>query len=59
VLQIVLPFGVGRFYAGQAGVGVAQLLLSFFGIGILGAWIDGILILAGRPVDQYGRPLRP
>ena len=59
VLQIVLPFGVGRFYSGQAGVGVAQLLLSFIGIGVLWAWIDGILMLIGRPVDQYGRPLRP
>jgi hypothetical protein len=38
---------------------VAQLLLSFVGIGMLWAFIDGIVILAGRPVDQDGRPLRP
>jgi TM2 domain-containing membrane protein YozV len=59
VLQILLPFGVGRFYSGQAGVGVAQLLTSWIGIGILWCWIDGIIMLAGRPLDQYGRPLRP
>lgn len=58
VLQLVLPFGIGRFYSGHHGIGVAQLLLSVFGIGILWAWIDGILLLAGHPTDPYGRPLR-
>lgn len=59
VLQLFIPFGVGRFYSGHAGVGVAQLLTSWLGIGILWCWIDAIVMLAGRPVDQYGRPLRP
>ncbi|WP_252435711.1 DUF1707 domain-containing protein [Pseudonocardia humida] len=59
VLQLVLPLGIGRFYTGHTGIAVAQLLLSFIGIGLLWAFIDGIVILAGRPVDQYGRPLRP
>jgi TM2 domain-containing membrane protein YozV len=59
VLQLVLPFGVGRFYTGHTGTGVAQLLLSPFGIGVLWAWIDGILMLLGRPIDRDGRPLRP
>ncbi|WP_240157310.1 DUF1707 domain-containing protein [Pseudonocardia broussonetiae] len=58
VLQLVLPFGVGRFYSGHHGIGVAQLLLSVFGIGILWAWVDGIVLLAGNPTDPYGRPLR-
>ncbi len=58
VLQIFLPFGVGRFYSGHTGIGVAQLLLSFFGIGILWAFIDGIVLLAGRATDPYGRPMR-
>ncbi len=58
VLQIILPFGIGRFYSGHTGLGVAQLLLSFFGIGILWAWIDGIVLLAGRATDPYGRPMR-
>ena len=58
ILQIFLPFGIGRFYSGHTGIGVAQLLLSFFGIGILWAFIDGIVLLAGQPTDPYGRPMR-
>jgi hypothetical protein len=59
VLQLVLPFGVGRFYSGHHGIAVAQLLLSFVGIGVLWAFVDGIVILVGRPTDPHGRPLRP
>ncbi|MFC4949007.1 DUF1707 domain-containing protein [Pseudonocardia sp. GCM10023141] len=59
VLQILLPFGVGRFYSGHIGMGIAQLVLSFIGIGVLWSFLDGILILLGRPIDPYGRPLRP
>lgn len=58
VLQLVLPFGIGRFYTGHIGIGIAQLVLSVFGVGILWAWIDGIVILAGRPTDPRGFPLR-
>jgi hypothetical protein len=58
VLQIILPFGIGRFYSGHTGIGVAQLLLSIFGIGIVWAFIDGIVLLAGRATDPYGRPMR-
>lgn len=58
VLQILLPFGIGRFYSGHTGIGVAQLLLSFVGIGVVWAFLDGILMLLGRPTDPYGRPLR-
>lgn len=58
VLQLVFPFGVGRFYTGHTGIAVAQLLLAFVGIGVLWAFIDGIVMLAGRPTDPYGRPLR-
>src|SRR5690242_14514404 len=28
VLQLLLPFGVGRLYAGHTGIGIAQLLLT-------------------------------
>jgi hypothetical protein len=60
VLQLFLPFGVGRLYAGHTAIGIAQLLLTvFFGIGIIWAFVDGIVILAGRPTDPYGRPLHP
>lgn len=58
LLQILLPFGVGRLYSGNVGIGVAQLLTAFLVIGVIWSYIDGIMILAGRPVDQHGRPLR-
>jgi TM2 domain-containing membrane protein YozV len=59
VLQLLLPFGIGRFYTGHTGIGVAQLLLSFVVIGAIWAFIDGLVILLGRPLDRDGRPLRP
>ncbi|MFV0405819.1 MAG: NINE protein [Propioniciclava sp.] len=62
VLQIFLGgFGAGRFYLGDGGIGVAQLIVTFLTFGFGGLWplIDGIVILAGNPRDRYGRPLRP
>ena len=59
LLQLLLPMGIGRLYSGQTGIGVAQLLLAPFMIGMIWAFIDGIVILAGRPTDGRGRPLRP
>lgn len=59
ILQLVLPFGVGRFYTGHTGIAVAQLILAFFFIGLVWSFIDGIVLLAGNPTDPYGRPLRP
>jgi TM2 domain-containing membrane protein YozV len=61
LLQILLPFGIGRFYVGDTGTGVAQLLVTIFTCGIGGLWsfIDGILMLTGDPTDSQGRPLRP
>lgn len=58
LLQILVPFGIGRFYMGNPGIGVLQALLAIFGIGAIWSMIDGIVILAGRPTDRYGRPLR-
>lgn len=58
LLQIFLgSFGVGRFYTGHIGLGVAQLLLGWMTCGI---WplIDGILMLMGKVPDAQGRPLR-
>ena len=61
LLQIFLGcFGVGRFYLGYTGIGVAQLLVSLCtcGIGAIWPFIDGILILTGTPsVDADGNPL--
>jgi TM2 domain-containing membrane protein YozV len=81
MLQIVLGFlftlgGVGRLYAGNTGVGVAQLGASViawasfwcgFALGVpfvlwFGIWVwfivDGVMMIAGRPVDGQGRLLR-
>jgi TM2 domain-containing membrane protein YozV len=53
-------FGVGRFYTGHTGLGVAQLLVSVFtcGFGALWGLIDGILILVNGGTDAQGRVLR-
>lgn len=59
LLQLFLPFGIGRFYTGHTGIAVAQLVLVFFGVGVIWSFIDGIVILAGHPSDPQGRPLRP
>jgi TM2 domain-containing membrane protein YozV len=82
LLQLLPAFflglgGIGRLYAGNVGLGVAQIVLSVVGwisfwcgfflflpfVIFFGLWlwfvIDGILVLAGRPVDGQGRPLRP
>lgn len=53
-------FGVGRFYTGHTGLGVAQLIVSLVTCG-LGAWwgiIDGIIILVNGGTDAQGRKLR-
>jgi hypothetical protein len=61
LLNILLPLlgicGVGRFYTGHIGLGVAQLLLGWLTCGI---WplIDGIMMLMGKVPDSQGRPLR-
>jgi TM2 domain-containing membrane protein YozV len=58
VLQIVFPFGIGRFYTGHTGIGVAQLLTMFIGVGVIWSIIDGIIMLAGGVNDAEGRQLR-
>lgn len=62
LLQLFLGgFGVGRFYLGYAGIGVAQLAITIFTLGIAGwIWplIDAILILMGKVPDARGRTLR-
>ncbi|MET7730950.1 TM2 domain-containing protein [Streptomyces sp. NPDC005402] len=58
ILQLTLGgFGVGRFYLGNVGMGLAQL----FTCGGLGVWslVDGILLLTGNDhTDEHGRILR-
>jgi hypothetical protein len=58
-------FGVGRFYRGQVGLGIAQLAVSVFscGIGTLWGFIEGIIVLMAAPgspssLDSNGRVMR-
>jgi TM2 domain-containing membrane protein YozV len=59
LLQILLPFGTGRFYTGHIGLGLGQLAVVLFtcGAGVLWPIIDGIVLLANGGTDQYGRKL--
>ncbi|OBI90891.1 TM2 domain-containing protein [Mycobacterium sp. 1245805.9] len=52
--------GIGRFYIGDIGIGVAQLLVGWLtcGIGLIWPIVDAILMLTGNVPDSYGRPLR-
>ncbi|MDQ0788759.1 TM2 domain-containing membrane protein YozV [Streptomyces sp. B3I7] len=58
ILQLFLgTLGIGRFYVGSVGVGIAQLLTC----GGLGFWalIDGIIFLTSNDrTDSQGRVLR-
>lgn len=60
LLQILVPFGVGRFYIGDTSIGVAQLLVTIFtcGIGALWPLIDGIIMLTTDSKDANGLMLR-
>jgi uncharacterized protein DUF1707/TM2 domain-containing protein len=58
LLQIMLPFGIGRFYTGHTHIAVAQLLLVFAGVGVVWSIIDGILLLINGGTDGQGRRLR-
>jgi hypothetical protein len=46
-------------YLGYAAIGVLQLVLfACTGVGIVWAWVDGIIILSGGvKFDGLGRPL--
>ncbi|MFF6782078.1 NINE protein [Streptomyces sp. NPDC012510] len=58
ILSLFLgAFGVGRFYIGHVGLGIAQLLTC----GGLGIWslVDGIILLtSSNTTDSNGRVLR-
>jgi TM2 domain-containing membrane protein YozV len=54
--------GVHRFYLGDTGVGVAQILVTFLtcGLGAVWGFIEGVLLLTGAiDRDAEGRPLGP
>ena len=61
LLNILLPFGVGRFYIGDSKTGVLQLVVTVVtcGIGSLWSLIDGIMILVNDGTkDSNGYVLR-
>lgn len=60
LLSLIGIGGIGRFYIGDIGVGVAQLLVGWLtcGIGLLWSLVDAILILTDKVHDPQGRPLR-
>jgi TM2 domain-containing membrane protein YozV len=60
LLQIFLPFGIGRFYIGDTKTGVLQLIVTLVTCGIGGLWglIDGIIMLATDSKDVNGYMLR-
>jgi hypothetical protein len=59
VLNIVFPFGIGRFYTGHTHIAVAQLLSALVIVGVVWSWVDGIMMLANGGTDADGRELRP
>jgi TM2 domain-containing membrane protein YozV len=72
LLGIIGVLGIGRFYIGQTGLGVAQLLIGLFcayGIGWLTCgltWLVPLIwgivecmsLINGSARDSLGRPLR-
>jgi TM2 domain-containing membrane protein YozV len=60
LLNIFLPFGIGRFYIGDNKTGVLQLVVTIVtcGIGSLWSLIDGIILLATDSKDANGYMLR-
>ncbi|GAB3301092.1 DUF1707 domain-containing protein [Parasphingorhabdus pacifica] len=66
LLQIFLPFGIGRFYTGHTGIAAGQLIaftsgLVLCGVGAIPAviWciVDGISLLNSENTDSEGRQL--
>lgn len=60
VLQLLLPFGIGRFYIGDNRTAIWQLIVTLLTCGLGHIWsiIDGILILINGGTDSQGRILR-
>ena len=59
LLAILIGLGIHNCYLGFTGKAVAQLLLSFCGVGYIWCLIEGIMILTGSiNQDANGLPLR-
>jgi hypothetical protein len=62
LLQILLPFGIGRYYIGDTKIGVWQTVATVLTCGLAHIWvlIDGILMLVHDDTkDAHGYILRP
>jgi hypothetical protein len=56
ITQLVLS--IVSWFALICGFVLVFPIVTFFGLWVW-FWVDGIIVLAGRPVDGQGRPLRP
>lgn len=63
VLGIVLGgLGVHRFYLGSIGIGILQIIVTIFTLGLGSIWgfVEGVIIIAGgKWRDADGKFLRP
>lgn len=63
VLGIILGgIGVHRFYLGNIGIGILQIIVTLitFGFGATWGFVEGVIIIAGgKWRDGDGKPLRP
>jgi TM2 domain-containing membrane protein YozV len=62
LLQILLPFGIGRYYIGDTTTGIWQTVATVLTCGVAHIWvlIDGILMLVHDDTkDSQGYILRP
>jgi hypothetical protein len=62
LLQILLPFGIGRYYIGDNKIGIWQTVATVLTCGLAHIWvlIDGILMLVHDDAkDVHGYILRP
>jgi len=58
---LIGELGVHRFYLGNIGIGIIQIIVTIITLGIGGLWgfIEGIIIIAGANwKDAQGKPLR-
>ncbi|MCR5786708.1 MAG: TM2 domain-containing protein [Acholeplasmatales bacterium] len=61
LLNILLPFGIGRFYTGHNSLAIAQLLVTLLtcGFGFIWSFIDGIIMLLDDHLtDSDGRHMK-
>ncbi len=55
LLQIFLPFGIGRFYIGDTKIGVIQLIVTVLTCGIGGLWASSTASSCWRPTARTPR----